>query len=59
MNVNELVEIQELLREMDSLVAGGVVHAPTTMKQAMDLLNRVKKAEAKVKADTESDAAKP
>lgn len=59
MTVNELVEIQELLREMDSLVTGAVVHAPTTMKQAMDLLNRVKKAETKVKAAAESDAAKP
>jgi hypothetical protein len=44
---------------MDSIVAGEVVHAPTTMKQAMDLLNRVKKAETKVKAAAESDAAKP
>lgn len=59
MTVNELVEIQELLREMDALVEGGVVHAPTTMKQAMDLLNRIKKAETKVKTATESDAAKP
>ena len=59
MTVNELVEIQELLREMDALVNGAVVHAPTTMKQAMDLLDRIKKAETKVKATTESDAAKP